>query len=201
MKRKILRLLPTLFLSHSSFSQPFQDSLRVSPNPFIKHTDIFFSFSSHDTVSLKIYQNVGQMVGIINLFADSVMSAGAYSDSLFMDSYPDGTYYALLFLGHRKTIVKPIQKGNVSGLREPEISGLYIHCFPNPAKDQLSITFKGSSTSGKYRIYSALGVVVQEGLIQSNHSVIPLNNHTQGVYVIEIENGGQRSISKFIKAE
>lgn len=84
------------------------DSLNVAPNPFQKRTCAFYSFSQNDTVSLLIYDNIGQ--NILSIKTDIILTSGYYQDSIIMDTYPNGIYFTHLKLGKRKTIVEKIIK-------------------------------------------------------------------------------------------
>jgi hypothetical protein len=86
------------------------DSLRVTPSTFQKRTCAFYSFSQNDTVSLTVYNTLAQI--ILNPKSNNVMASGYYQDSLIMDAFPNGMYFVVLKLGHRKTINKKIIKTN-----------------------------------------------------------------------------------------
>lgn len=95
-------------IEENESAQIANDSLNVTPNPFQKRTCAFYSFSQNDTVSLTIYNYIGQ--NILSIKTDVVLISGFYQDSIIMDAYLDGIYFAHLKLGKRKTIVKKIIK-------------------------------------------------------------------------------------------
>jgi hypothetical protein len=92
------------------YGQTTVDSLNITPSLFQKRTCAFYSFSQNDTVSLTVYNTLAQIM--LNPKSNNVMASGYYQDSLIMDAFPNGMYFVVLKLGHRKTINKKIIKTN-----------------------------------------------------------------------------------------
>lgn len=67
--------------------------------------------------------------------------------------------------------------------------------YPNPAFNQLTLINYSSPTKSEYKIYTLLGILVQDGILQVKESVININNLPRGLYFITIGN----SKAKFIK--
>ncbi|MDR6487161.1 hypothetical protein J2799_001646 [Chryseobacterium vietnamense] len=70
-----------------------------------------------------------------------------------------------------------------------------IHIYPNPVSSVLHV--KNISTKAQYKIYSAAGRLISNGIILNN--AIDVSNLIHGMYMIEIEDGGITVQKKFIK--
>jgi hypothetical protein len=70
-----------------------------------------------------------------------------------------------------------------------------IHIYPNPVSSVLYV--KNISTKAQYKIYSAAGRLISNGIILNN--AIDVSNLIHGMYMIEIEDGGITVQKKFIK--
>ena len=62
--------------------QTIMDSLSINPNPFQNRTSLTFSFINNDTVSINIYDVIGNI--IYSPITNSVMPSGIYQDSLIL---------------------------------------------------------------------------------------------------------------------
>ncbi|TRX71763.1 sulfatase-like hydrolase/transferase [Carboxylicivirga sp. M1479] len=71
-----------------------------------------------------------------------------------------------------------------------------ISVYPNPAKSTLY--FKGVELLDSSRIYTINGQIIKH--ITKQHSSIDIGSLAKGVYYIEIQSQGQKTILKFIKA-
>jgi len=71
-----------------------------------------------------------------------------------------------------------------------------IMIYPNPVKSVLYV--KNISKKANYKIYSAAGQLVAEGVLLNNS--INVHNLINGLYVIDIQDGNDISVQKkFIK--
>lgn len=69
-----------------------------------------------------------------------------------------------------------------------------IDVFPNPATENITL---GSEISGTYRIINTMGQLVQKGKINNNS--IAINNLNNGNYTLQVTDGAQRMVSRFVK--
>jgi hypothetical protein len=176
-------------------AQTIGDSLRVTPNPFQKRTVVYFSFAQNDTVSLTVLNLLGQTV--LTVLTNSVMISGNHQDSLIMDSYPDGIYFVLLTLGHRKTINKKIIKSSTAGIEEINFSS-EIKIYPNPTSNTLHIsTEQNEFENSEIEITNSLGQMVLKTLFSNT---VDVSNFSQGFYNLKIATLNKQIYnSKFIK--
>lgn len=68
------------------------------PNPFNSSTNISYSLSTADFVTLKIFNSIGQE---IESLVHSYQSAGTYSKGFIADDLPSGIYFYSLFLNNK----------------------------------------------------------------------------------------------------
>jgi hypothetical protein len=170
------------------------DSLQITPNPFQKRTKAFYSFSQNDTVSLTVYNQIGQV--ILSILTNSIMVSGNYQDSIIMDAFPDGMYFPVLKLGTRKNINKKIIKSSTAGINEIELNKTKLQVYPNPCADVLKISL-GDSKGYEIKVFDCTMKLVLSSPYMNSLGIINLEN---GVYFIEvITNENYKYHSKFIK--
>ena len=103
---KIKRLIIITFLTFCfeiTFSQT-TDSLSVFPNPFSISTTIHFDIVQNDTITLRVFNNVGQIVRTI--FQSTILPSGSYNINLLGDSLVEGIYFVILDIGSAKRLTK-----------------------------------------------------------------------------------------------
>lgn len=74
--------------------------------------------------------------------------------------------------------------------------------YPNPATDQLNISFQEANQQDyQVHIFNTLGEVVLHKTILANnlHSTLPIQNLAPGAYIIHIDNNGKSLSKNFIK--
>jgi hypothetical protein len=69
--------------------------------------------------------------------------------------------------------------------------------FPNPATEQVNVYF-GGANKGIYSLINIQGQTVRTGII-SNGGTLSLDDVQNGIYLIKIENGNRRWMSKLVK--
>ena len=182
-------------LEVESNTQAINDSLNVAPNPFVKRTSIFYSFSQNDTVSLTIYNVIGQTV--ISLLTNSIMPTGAYQDSLIMDSFSDGIYFVRLQLGVRKSLARKIIKTPSAGIEEVSYDSK-IKIYPNPASTNLHIETKQTElANSEIQITNCSGQLIFTAPYSKS---IDISKLSQGFYTLKITTPESKCYnSKFIK--
>lgn len=75
-----------------------------------------------------------------------------------------------------------------------------ILIYPNPANDFVFVKFKSKPTKNcAIKIYNAKGVLVfnREIFQTENEMVIPVNEFSEGLYLISVE-GNNRFVSRFV---
>ena len=139
-KIKTFALLTMLCsLTISSFSTN-SDSLTVSPNPFYSLTVIHFDITQNDTISLNVFNLLGQNVK--SFFQNTILPSGSYSINFQDDSIPIGIYMVQLKINSDTTLSKKIIKLGV-GINENEILKQKQLIYPNPTTGLLTIPYEG----------------------------------------------------------
>ena len=192
MKKAILILF---FFTGLLQAQTPIDSLNVTPSTFQKRTCAFYSFSQNDTVSLTIYNNIGQ--NILNIKTDIILTSGYYQDSILLDSYPDGLYFTHLKLGKRKTIVKKIIKTALASVTELK-GNFQFKTYPNPVSNVLHIESEQYfEVASEIEITNTLG---QSVLKTGFKNEINVSEISQGFYNLKISTGNRQVYhSKIVK--
>jgi len=107
-KRLIIITLLT-FCFVTTFSQT-TDSLSVFPNPFSSSATIHFEIVQSDTISLRVFNAVGQTER--TFFQSTILPSGSYNINLLGDSLVDGIYFIRLDIGSTKSLIKKAVKNS-----------------------------------------------------------------------------------------
>ncbi len=83
----------------------------------------------------------------------------------------------------------------ISGIEDQESNPLTV--YPNPARDY--ITVGGLQSAGILKVFDAAGKPVLQHLVTSPEERLYVGNFPQGVYILTVENDGQRKRIKFVK--
>ena len=144
--KKIQRLLLTTLLTFcfvTTFSQT-ADSLSVFPNPFSVSTTVHFDIAQTDTITLRVFNTVGQTV--MTFFNSTILPNGSYNINWLGDSIADGIYFVRLEIGSTKTITKKAIKNSTTSIKTDKKTEEIFKIFPNPTNDLITIPFDGSKT-------------------------------------------------------
>jgi hypothetical protein len=143
-----MRILVTIALFTFGIGTTYskgKDSLSVYPNPFADSATIYFELEKSDTISLKIYNLLGQ--AIVTYFEKTVLPNGSYSVVLKGDSLPDGIYNIQLKIGSAKQksqrVIKLASASIKSESKNIQFDNLL---FPNPTSGHLNIPIDGKKT-------------------------------------------------------
>ncbi len=71
------------------------------------------------------------------------------------------------------------------GINETENGNLFS-VFPNPAKNQINIKVDATLIGSSYTVFDNLGEKVLEGKINSENTIVELENLSGGVYLLNI---------------
>lgn len=143
--KKIQRLLLTSLLTFyfgTTFSQSV-DSLSVFPNPFSVSTTVHFDIAQTDTITLRVFNAVGQIIR--TFFNSTILPSGSYNINWLGDSLSDGIYLARLDIGSTKTIIKKAIKNATTPITDKKTEEKF-NIFPNPTNDLLTIPLDGNKT-------------------------------------------------------
>ena len=176
-KRQLLTTLLTLYFG-TTFSQTV-DSLSVSPNPFSVSTTIHFDIVQSDTITLKVFNTVGQTVR--TFFQSTILPSGSYNINFVGDSLADGIYFIRLDIGSTKSITKKtVKSGSTLIVKDYTVVNKLI-VFPNPTYDCITIPINGNKTI----IVSDLNGKMVKSLT-TDQQIISLLDIAAGQYFITI---------------
>lgn len=172
-------------------------SLTVNPNPFALRTQVCYTLTAADTITIVIYNKWGQE--ILSLVSNSNTPAGVYCDSLSMDTFTDNIYI-LTFKNRQKNLVnKQIIKSTSTSINEMP-NDLPIRIYPNPAKNLLKIEFEGTETeSARLALSNTLGQEVYSLNNLNQKQEIDLNFLPSGIYFLKLKDYSGQKTFKIIK--
>lgn len=88
-----------------------------------------------------------------------------------------------------------------AGVSKQEIS--FLDIYPNPVKDQLTLSFDSKSESARVEIYNSVGQIVSSESFQSNagmtHKTLSTTNLNAGVYFVILHQNGSSVNQKIVK--
>jgi hypothetical protein len=196
--KNINRLLFVTLLTFcfgTTFSQTV-DSLSVFPNPFSVSTTIHFDIVQTDTITLRVFNVVGQTKA--TFFNSTILPSGSYNINLLGDSLADGIYFIRLDIGSAKTLTKKaIKSGSTSGIADTKSTDKFF-VFPNPTNDQITIPINGNKT---IIVADLNGKIVKT--LTTDQQIISLFDIASGQYFITILTNQNEIITtqKILKSE
>jgi hypothetical protein len=194
-KRLILILL-LIFCLGTTFSQT-TDSLSVFPNPFSSSATIHFEIVEADTISLQVYNNLGQTVR--TFFQTTLLPSGSYNINLLGDSLADCIYFVRLDIGSSKFITeRAVKSASASIDSDHNLTQNSLDAFPNPTNGFLTIPVDGNKT---IRITDFSGRIFKS--FTTDQKTISLLDLAAGLYFITImtNENGIISTQKILKSE
>jgi hypothetical protein len=196
--KKINRLLFVTLLTlcfGTSFSQTV-DSLNVFPNPFASSTTIHFDIVQSDTITLRVFNPLGQTVR--TFFQSTILPSGSYNINFVGDSLADGIYFIRLDIGSTKSITKKaVKSGSTSIVEDNRVVNKLI-VFPNPTNDHITIPINGNKT---IILTDLNGKIVKS--LTTDQQMISLLDIVAGQYFITILTNQNEKITtqKILKSE
>ena len=91
--------------------------------------------------------------------------------------------------------------GLVEGIEEKGFAPIGSYCFPNPARDRLTIRFENKTrTTFELKVFDISGQVIKELNTNSNQVVLPVQNFESGLYFYKLVDQKNKRIStgKFV---
>jgi hypothetical protein len=195
-KIKHLLLITLLTITGGpTFSQTF-DSLTIYPNPFNTSTTIHFDLVQSDTITLQVFNPLGQTVR--TFYQSTVLPKGSYHMNLNGNGLVEGVYYIKLDIGATNSIVKKAIKIGPTSIAENNKLDHQLILFPNPTNDHITIPIQGNKT---IIVADLQGKIVKS--FTTDQQVISLLDIAAGQYVITILNNENKILTtqKMIKRE
>lgn len=187
---KKLLLLSLALLSMGTKSQ----SILANPNPFVNRTLLSYTLAVADTMSVDIADITGQTV--IHLETAVARSAGAYQDSLIMDGFVPGIYYASIRTGAQTASCKLV-KTAATGISVNQAEEIKI--YPNPSAQKVRVRLGSLSPEAEVLLYDELGKLVYSTKANGSEFELDLNSFSHGLYSLKLADGSQEKIYRIIK--
>lgn len=199
--KKIIFVLILIFNFYGSKAIKADTIWTASPNPFISSTIITIYDLASDTITLKIYNQFGNL--ITSFFTDTILS-GTISISFNADTLPDGVYIASLKKNSEtfnKNLVKTItaDQSEILNLKFP------ILIFPNPVGNDFTVEFEASVNSLiQFTVHDYTGkqvLQIQKQQLQARKYQEQINTEqlANGFYFFIANINGQIQTFKLIK--
>jgi len=184
--KTIIIFISVLFVS-LNLSATVQDTVnwQIAPNPFVTQTTIQFDLTEQDTVSIFVYNQLGQTVStILNL---QVLAQGNYSYIFHGDSVPDGLYIVRLKI-NQNSYAKHIAKNslaNIDNTKNTDNNNIVVY---SDKDNMLKINGK-INTGDLITIYSIDGKIIGQYFCkQNNFESIDLSNIVSQILIVKITN-------------
>ena len=185
-------------LSLSFLFTHVKSQISANPNPCDKRTLLSYTLPGSDTVSLVVYDVLGHK--IITIRNNEFLTAGSYQDSLILDTFNPGSYYATIERNNSPSpiaLCKVIKTGATS---IPVIGGTgEIKLFPNPTTQKAHIDLGSMKNDLHVSLYDEIGRLVFEDRVSGNALDIDLGPYTHGLYTLKLSEGPEQKIYKLVK--
>ncbi len=135
---------------------------------------------------------VGQFTtdGILSFKLNVQILAPNGADEVYVAENPSGNEFSIPSLIYSSDIVSVQEsKGQVK-------NDLVV--YPNPAKDQI-LVHSSNFRNAPYVVFDITGQAVLNGSLGSEVNALDISNLANGVYVLQVENNGERFVKQFVK--
>lgn len=85
-----------------------------------------------------------------------------------------------------------------STIAENMQESIQFNVYPNPASNQLSISINNQAKGMYYSLYDVLGNAVMNGDINSNKTLVDVSGISEGIYILEVTNGTEKSSKRIV---
>ena len=197
MKFKISFLI-FLLATIISYSQEYNKntdslvSIIATPNPFNEYTDIKITLSESDSVTVKVFNCLGNIVATLQ--NKTFLQAGEYTYQLSGENLENGLYIVQV-TGIYNNIGKNIKKDSTINVNEVNASKFDI--YPNPAKDIIYLNFKNEGEK-EISFINIMGENIYSTTIFNKKEKINISKLKKGIYIVNIKNNNNSFSKKLI---
>jgi type IX secretion system substrate protein len=124
-------------------------------------------------------------------------------EDYFLDYFPGSVLYAHkvqygCWSGNQLVSAGGTCCALTTGIDSKELTGFSL--FPNPATNELNISFEGSMNNGSVKIMNPAGQLVKEdNNVSGSTAKINVSDISAGIYFVEINNSGTIFRTRFVK--
>ena len=192
-------LFTLLLASKFTQAQITNDSLYLLPNPVCNHLTIHYNLTNDDTVSLSVFNLVGQNVH--TFFSNKLKGAAFYTIQYNAALLKPGLYLLILDFGSDNSKVsKFIKTCDANYLDTVTVSDI-LNIYPNPVQSVITIETSGIATQ-QIEITDLNGRILKKINSETQNETMTMNlsNLISGFYFISIQmSDGKVQVQKFFK--
>jgi len=166
-------------------------------HPFHIHDVQFYLFDRSG--STPPAEELGRKDVVLVPPGDSVMFITKFED--FADTIIPFMYHCHILMHEDDGMMGQfIVKPNLTSVNEIALNDLSIKIYPNPAKEILFLNIEQLSNPKpvEVKVYNSIGKLVYQTDIKDTNTVIDIGQWTSGLYLIEIQQEGNRALKKII---
>ena len=166
-------------------------------HPFHIHDVQFYLFDRSG--STPPAEELGRKDVVLVPPGDSVMFITKFED--FADTIIPFMYHCHILMHEDDGMMGQfIVKPNLTSVSEIALNDLSIKIYPNPAKEILFLNIEQLSNPKpvEVKVYNSIGKLVYQTDIKDTNTVIDIGQWTSGLYLIEIQQEGNRALKKII---
>jgi len=152
--------------------------------------DAGFTFAQNGTHGIDFSNQSQDYCTTYWYFGDGSQSNAANPNHIYADT---GIYTVTLIVkagNSTDTIVRQVNVGVPSAISFLSMEGSGVGFYPNPAKDNVTITTQGLAADA-YLLYDITGRVILSGAIESNSQAVDVGVLSKGVYLISVSDKGK----------
>lgn len=166
-------------------------------HPFHIHDVQFYLFDRSG--STPPAEELGRKDVVLVPPGDSVMFITKFED--FADTIIPFMYHCHILMHEDDGMMGQfIVKPNLTSVSEITLNNLSIKIYPNPAKEVLFLNIEqlASPKPVEVKAYNSMGKLIYQTVIKDANTAIDIGQWASGLYVIEIQQEGNRALKKII---
>ncbi len=170
-------------------------------NPFVDSATANLYIENDDTVSLSLYNAVGNEIEI--LLKDTFLTSGNYA-FIFGRQLTNGVYILLLEKDSTKLLKKAARFNSASTNPILFSNNQLLHLYPNPASNTITVEWSVElNKTYQLDVYDIIGALVYSNVIKTNNNgkyseELNMNNYASGVYTVCISAAGFTQNAKMV---
>ncbi len=191
---KNLSLYLIFFLTgHCVFAQNDSVQMYATPNPFQRFVQIHIDELDADTISLQLFDMVGQQQ---HSFVQGLVVSGDITFAYDGDTLPDGVYLLHLQVNNKNLATKVIKSGSIGVNELQDLARIEV--FPNPSYGKFNLVFEEGEVEA-FKITDTQGKLVWEQNAEQTHLTLDLSSLKAGHYLLHLQKGSAQSVRHLIR--
>ncbi len=168
------------------------------------HMEVFYNGVMKKTAQLAFDETISNVVHVTAPYTTGINPTTNMGDGIFNNSAADLANETAVVTGNTTsgyTGTYTIGINGVSVIVSPEKSLQKISIYPNPVSDKLIVSHPVANANTSVKVLSPNGKAISSGLLKSGATItnIDVSWLANGMYILVIENNGQKLELKFVK--